>query len=99
MMNFRAASKAISTSAVSSAGGCESSSKGLCDIVQSATVTVVSWGEVKGGGQCGGDGRGVLGKRGGRDVAVGSDDDEPDWVGVEPLLEPAGRIADHGDSG
>jgi len=47
VMNFRAAPNAISTSAASSAGGCESSSSGLCDIEQSASVMVISCGEVR----------------------------------------------------
>src|SRR4051812_30412143 len=98
-MNVRAAAKAVSTSAASSAGGCESSSNGLCDIEQTASVMAVSRGEVKGGGERGGDRCGVLGDRGGGDVAVGPDDDEADRVGVEPRLEPAGGVADDRDLG
>ena len=37
-----------------SAGGCESSSSGLCDIETRASGIGISWGEGKGGGQ-GGD--------------------------------------------
>src|SRR5690349_23605007 len=98
-MNARAAVNAFSTSEASSAGGCESSSRGLCDIAQSASVMGVSGGEVKGGGEGGGDGRGVLSEGSGCDVPVGSDDDEADGVGVEPGLEPAGGVADHGHVG
>src|SRR6478752_3326915 len=94
-MNLRAAAKAVSTSAASSAGGCESSSSGLCDIETRASVMVIS--KVNGGGKGGGNGWGVLGEGGGGDVAVGANDDEADGVGVEPLFEPAGGIADHGD--
>ena len=41
----------------------------------------------------------MLGDRGGRDVPVGPDDHEADRVGVEPGLQPAGGVADHGDVG
>src|SRR5689334_13276466 len=96
-MKRRAASNAVSTSAASSAGGCESSSSGLCDIEQSASVIAVSSGEVQGGGEGGGDRGGVLGDRGGRDVAVGPDDDEADRVRVEPRLQLSGGVAHDGD--
>src|SRR6478735_3769747 len=87
-MNFRAASKADSTSAASSAGGSDSSSSGLCDMQTRASVMVISWDEVSGGG-----------KGGGGHEAIRPDDDEADGVGVEPLLQPAGGVADHGDVG
>jgi hypothetical protein len=48
-MNLRAAANAVSTSAVSSAGGSDSSSSGLCDIETSASVMVISCGDVSGG--------------------------------------------------
>ena len=53
--------------------------------------------EVDGGGEGCGDCGGVLGERRGRHVAVGADDHETNGMGVEPLLEPARGIADHGD--
>src|SRR5687768_1105384 len=96
-MNVRATSNAVSTSAASSAGGCESSSSGVCDIETRASGIGISGGEGKGGGQGSGDRGGVLGHGGGRDVPVGPDDDEADRVGVEPGLQPAGGIADHRD--
>src|SRR6478672_13189658 len=96
-MNLRAAANAVSTSAVSSAGGCESSSSGLCDIATRASVMVISRGEGKGGGKGLGDGGGVLGERGGGDVPVGADDDEADGVGVEPGLQSPGGVTDDRD--
>src|SRR6476469_3595638 len=101
-MNFRAAANAVSTSADSSAGGCESSNNGLCDMATRARVMVISSGEfrraeVNGGGEGCSDSGGVLREGGGRDVPVGADDHETDGVGVEPLLEPARGITDHRD--
>src|SRR6476620_9374577 len=103
-MNLRAAANAVSTSAASSAGGCESSNSGLCDMATRASVMVISCGEVSGGevdggGEGGGDCGGLLGEGRGGDVPVRADDDEPDGMGVEPLLEPGGGIADHRDVG
>src|SRR6478672_12952994 len=94
-MNLRAAAKAVSTSAASSAGGCESSNSGLCDIETRASVMVIS--KVNGGGEGLGDGGGVLGERGGGDVPVGAADDETDGVGIEPGLQSPGGVTDDRD--
>src|SRR6478609_7964938 len=96
-MNLRAAANAVSTSSVSSAGGCESSNSGLCDIAMRASVMVIS--KVNGGGEGLGDGGGVLGERGGGDVPVGADDDETDGVGIEPGLQSPGGVTDDRDLG